>query len=164
MDKINCLIAKILCKESRTPFNKIGEELGISTQTVIRRYKQLKKSLFTLSSITINLEKLGFKASVALTIKLFSGKKALISTVYEQIFNLPNVIVAIETLGPTDFLFMVPIRSFDEIFVLLEKVSNIDGVEEVDITLHRPHTTWPRQLYDKLLNKYSCKSDNVKKL
>jgi DNA-binding Lrp family transcriptional regulator len=164
MDEIDCLIAKILCEKSRTSFKEIGEKLGISTQTVMRRYKKLKKSLFTFSSITIDLEKLGFQASVSLCIKVSSGKKALISTIYDQIMKLKNVIVAIETLGPTDLLFMVPIKSFAELFSLLEQISNIEGVKEIDITVYNPHSVWPRQRYAKLLQNYNCKSHHQDKI
>ena len=160
MDEVDCLIAKILCKKSRTSFKKIGEELGISTQTVMRRYAKLKKTLFTCSSITVNLEKLGFQASVGLSIKVSSGKKALISTIYDQIVKLPNIIVAFETLGPTDIIVMTPVRSFAELFALLEKISNIEGVKEMDLTLFEPHTAWPRQLYSQLLKNHKCESDN----
>ena len=160
MDKVDCLIAKILCERSRTSFKKIGETVGISTQTVMRRYEKLKKSLFTFSSITIDLKKLGFQASVGLSIKVSSGKRALISTIYDQIVRLPNIIVALETLGPTDIVVMAPIRSFAELLALLEKISNIEGVKELDLTLYEPHTAWPRQLYSGLLKEHKCESNN----
>lgn len=160
MDEIDCLIAKILCDNSRTSFKKIGEQLDISTQTVMRRYKKLKKSLFSFSSITVDLGKLGFQASVGLSIKVSSGKKASISTIYDQILRLPNIIVAYETLGPTDLILLAPVRSFDDLFVLLEKISNIECIKEIDVTIYKPNTVWPRQLYAQLLKDYVCKSDN----
>jgi DNA-binding Lrp family transcriptional regulator len=42
-------------------FRKVAEMLGISTQAVIRRYNRLKKNVLSYSSITVNLEKLGYR-------------------------------------------------------------------------------------------------------
>lgn len=159
MDGIDYRIAKILCEKSRTPFKKIGEKIGVSTQTVMRRYKKLEKNLFTFSSITVDLEKLGFEASVSLSIKVASNKKKLTKDIFNQLIILPNVIVAFETLGPTDIILMVPIKSTKELFSLMEKISNIEGIQEIDLTIFKGHSSWPRQLYAGLLNNSKYKSN-----
>ena len=152
MDEINYQILKILCKNSRTPFKKIAEQIGVSTQTVMRKYKKLKKTHFLLSAITVNLEKLGFQATLGLGIKVSSFEAQATSNVYNKLVTLPNIIVASKSLGPTNINLLVPIKEIADIFTLLEKISNIEGVEEIDVTLFKPHTAWPRQIFADMLD------------
>jgi len=151
MDEIDAEIAKILSKNARTPFRKIAQQLDISPQMVIRRYKKLRKTVFSYSSVTVNLEKLGFKAAVAFSLKISKEKQGEISKIYDKITKFPNVIVANRLLGTVDMFCLVPVRSFEEIFEFQNRLSEIEGIEEVDLTLYRIHNNWPRQLFNKLL-------------
>ncbi len=151
MDKIDLEIAKILSKNARTPFRKIADQLEISPQMVMRRYKRLQKTVFAYSSITVNLEKLGFKASAAFCLKISKGKQGEIDQIYDKLTKFPNVIIAGRLLGAVDMCLLVPLRSFEEVFEFQQRLSEIEGIEEVDITLYKVHKNWPRQLYTHLL-------------
>ena len=151
MDQTDLEIAKILSKNSRTPFRKIAQQLNISPQMVIRRYKKLRKTIFSYSSITVDLEKLGFKASASFSLKISKDKQGEISRIYDQIVKFPNVVVANRVLGTVDMYCLVPVRSFEEIFEFQNRLSEIEGIEEVEMTIYKPHRNWPRKLYDKLL-------------
>lgn len=151
MDKTDIEITKILSKNARTPFREIAKQLGISPQMVIRRYKKLKETTFAYSSVTVNFEKLGFKASAAFSLKITKEKQGEIGRIYEKITSFPNVIVANKTLGTIDMFCLVPVRSFEEIFEFQNRLSEIEGIEEIEMTIYKPHKNWPRQLYSQLL-------------
>ncbi len=151
MDKIDLEIAKILSMNARIPFRKIAQQLDISPQMVIRRYQKLRKTLFSYSSVTLNLEKLGFKASAVFSLKISKEKQGEIDRIYDKITKFPNVIVANKLLGPVDIFCLVPVKSFEEIFEFQNRLSDIVGIEEVNMTIYRAHKNWPRQLYHKLL-------------
>jgi Lrp/AsnC family transcriptional regulator for asnA, asnC and gidA len=151
MDRIDLEIAKILSENARIPFRKIAEQLEISPQMVIRRYRRLRKTVFAYSSVTVNLEKLGFKASAGFCLKISKEKQEEITQIYNKITKFPNVIVAGRLLGSVDMCFLVPLRSFEEVFDFQQRLSEIEGIEEVDITLYKIHKNWPRQLYSNLL-------------
>ncbi len=151
MDEIDLEIAKILSKNARTPFRKIAQQLNISPQMVIRRYQKLRKTVFSYSSVTLNLEKLGFKASVAFSLKISKEKQGEIGRIYDKITKFPNVLVANRLLGPVDMFCLVPVRTFEEIFEFQNRLSVIEGIEEVNMTIYRAHKNWPRQLYNNLL-------------
>jgi len=157
MDKIDLEIARILSKNARTPFRQIAQQLQISPQMVIRRYEKLKKAVFSYSSVTVNLEKLGFKASVAFSLKISKEKQSEIGKIYDKITKFPNVIVANRLLGVADMFLLAPVRNFEEVFELQDRLSEIDGIEELDITLYRIHKNWPRQLYTNLLEDQTFK-------
>lgn len=151
MDNTDLEIAKILSKNARVSFRKIAEQLEISPQMVIRRYKRLRKTVFSGSSITVNLEKLGFKASATFCLKISKEKQGEITQIYDKITKFPNVIVASRLLGAVDVCLMVPLRSFDEVFEFQQRLAEVEGIEEVDMTLYKAHKSWPRQLYNRLL-------------
>jgi DNA-binding Lrp family transcriptional regulator len=154
MDKIDLEITRILAKDARISFRKIADQLEISPQMVIRRYKRLQKTVFTYSSVTVNLEKLGFKASAAFCLKISKGKQEEIDQIYDKLTKFPNVIIASRLLGAVDMCLLVPLRSFEEVFEFQNLLSEIEGIEEVDITLYKIHKNWPRQLYTRLLQEY----------
>src|SRR3990170_2837954 len=63
IDETDRKIARILSRSARTPFKRIAEQLGISTKNVIQRYRRLRREkVLTLSSITVDLNKLGYNA------------------------------------------------------------------------------------------------------
>jgi DNA-binding Lrp family transcriptional regulator len=70
-------IAKILSQNSRAQFKKIAEQLNISTKTVINRYKRLRGHVLTLSTITVDLKKLGYNAIATLFMKAVNKSKIL---------------------------------------------------------------------------------------
>jgi Lrp/AsnC family transcriptional regulator for asnA, asnC and gidA len=151
MDKVDIEIAKCVSKNARIPFKEIAMQLGISPQMVIRRYNNLKKTAFVYSSITVNLRKLGFQASVGFTLKIREENHREIDQIYDKITTFPNVIIADKMLGPCDMSFLVPVRSFEEIFKVQERLANIKGIEKVEMTIYRAHENWPRQICNKLL-------------
>jgi len=152
VDEIDIAITKILLKNARISFREIAKQLGISPQMVIRRYNKLKATFFAYSSVTVNFEKLGFKASVAFSFKIAKEKQGEIGRIYEKITSFPNVIVANKVLGTVDMFCLVPVRSFEEIFEFQNCLSEIEGIEEIEMTIYKPHKNWPRQLYSKLLD------------
>ncbi|PVX23458.1 MAG: transcriptional regulator, partial [Candidatus Bathyarchaeum sp.] len=53
MDQTDYKIVRILCKDARTPFQRIAKTLGIGTDTVIRRYNKLKEDGVILGSTVV---------------------------------------------------------------------------------------------------------------
>lgn len=151
MDKIDLEITKMVLKNARISFTEIARKLDISPQKAIRRYNNLKGTAFAHSSITVNLKKLGFKASVAFSLTIKEAKYKEIHEIYNEICELPNVIVVIRTFGSQDVIVLVPVRDFEELFQFQEYVCKIDGVEKVDVTIYKPHESWPPQISDKFM-------------
>ncbi|PVX25918.1 MAG: hypothetical protein CW691_03140, partial [Candidatus Bathyarchaeum sp.] len=64
MDKLDLKIIKKLMADSRTPFSKISSELGVSTDTVIRRYNKLKETGTIQPILNVDIFKLGYDVRV----------------------------------------------------------------------------------------------------
>ena len=150
IDEIDRQIAKILSRHSRTTFTKIAAELNISTKTAIQRYSKLKGTVLTSSTITVNLEKLGYNAIVNLRLKL--SNKNPMSEILLKIFKIPNVIVVLEYIGGDVDLFpIIAVRDYRELFRLKEQLTEIQGIEEASMFLDEPYPAWPLNIFASLL-------------
>ena len=97
IDEIDRKIAKILSENSRTPFKKIAAQLDISSKAVIQRYKKLRENLLTLSTITLDLNKLGYNALANLYLKVSNRSK--MPEIYSQLLQISNLIVIVRLTG-----------------------------------------------------------------
>lgn len=149
LDQIDRQIAKILSYSSRTPFRRIAEEVGISTKSVINRYHKLRGTVLTHSTITIDLNKLGYSAWGHLFVK--AANRSKMPEIYSQILQIPNLIVAIRYIGAYDLYATVALESYEEMFRLTEYMRRIKGIERNDIFPGRVWPIWPLNLFPSLL-------------
>jgi DNA-binding Lrp family transcriptional regulator len=148
MDEIDRKIAKILAHKARTSFRKISEQVGISTKNVIERYKKLRGTVLTLSTITVDLNKLGYTGAF-LFIKL--ENKSKITEVSTELLKIPNVIVLIKYIAPFDVFAHAVFEDFQEYFRLIEIINNIQNIEQLDISLVPIYPQWPPNFFAHLL-------------
>ena len=146
-------IAKILLNDAKIPFSNIAKKLKLSPNSVIRSYRKLKKEeILSYSTITINLEKIGYKAMAIFYLKasqISSGSK-----LYNKFIQTPNVIVAIKIIGPYDVVINVPIVTFSELLELKEKILKAPEIEQMSLEIHGPVKKWPLNVFAALLDKY----------
>jgi DNA-binding Lrp family transcriptional regulator len=149
MDEIDRKIAKILSQHSRTTFRKIAEQTGISTKNVIQRYRRLRNNVLTLSTITVNLKKLGYNALVFAYVKV--GNKSKIQEIYNQLVVYPNMTMVTRLIGPYDLALNLVIQDFQELFKFKQDVRKIPGIENVEIYLGPVMQVYPLNLFQGLL-------------
>jgi Lrp/AsnC family transcriptional regulator for asnA, asnC and gidA len=142
-------IAKILSENSRTPFKKIAEELGISSKTVIQRYRKLRRNLLTLSTVTLDLNKLGYTALASLYVK--ASNRSKMQDICSQLLQIPNLIVIIKLIGAYDLYAAIAIENFEKLFEANEKIRRISGVETIEVILTPMCPSWPLNLFPSLL-------------
>ncbi|MGE5554966.1 MAG: Lrp/AsnC family transcriptional regulator [Methanocella sp.] len=149
LDEIDRKIAIIVSTKARTPFRHIAEEVGVSTKTVIQRYKKLREKLLVRSTITIDMNKLGYKALADLLIKVTNRSK--LTEIYSQLLQIPNVIVIIRLLGDYDLYVAVALEDFSKMFDVSERISKISGIEKPYFFLTPMVPSWPFNLFSSLL-------------
>ena len=153
LDEIDKKIAKILSENSRTPFKQIAAQLDVSSKTVIQRYKKLRENLFTFSTITLDLSKLGYKALANLYIKVSNRSK--MNEIYSQLLEIPNVIVIIRLIGAYDLYCALVLEDFEQMFEANDKIRKISGVEATTSYLTRLPPSWPLNLFPSLIDNES---------
>ena len=149
LDKTDLSIMKVLSQNARISFRRLADRLGISTQSVIRRYERLRKEVLPYSSITLDLSKIGFMGTVSILIKVTHKQK--ISDVLDKILQIPNVIAAFRVLGLADIMISIPFTTVEQLFILEQEIFQISGVVQTELLLRRPFHIWPLNVFDKLL-------------
>ena len=123
--------------------------MDISSKTVIQRYKKLRENLLTLSTITLDLNKLGYKALANLYIKVSNRSK--MSDICSQLLQIPNLIVIIRLIGSYDLYAAIVLEDFDKMFDANEKIRRISGIETTEVILTPMPPSWPLNLFPSLL-------------
>jgi len=150
-DEIDQIILSMLSENSRIHFKKIAEQLGISTQSVSRRYNRLRKGVSPYSSITLDLRKLGYVGTALFLIKVSPEQDA--TKVFQEILKIPNVITAIRTLGNFDMFIAAPFSDYENTFKLNQSITGIPGVMQIELLWGKPFPEWPLNVFSKILQK-----------
>jgi len=138
MDKIDFEIIKKILDNCRTPFSKIASELGVSTETVIRRYNKLKEDEVIKPTIYVDVFKLGYGIRVWYMISLMNQVDK--STVLQEIVKIPDVNRVIKAVGEYDLLAIAPVRDFKHMFEIGEKIEKIEGLLKIEARQFLPLT------------------------
>jgi Lrp/AsnC family transcriptional regulator, regulator for asnA, asnC and gidA len=139
LDKIDLYIIEALTKDARTPFRKIAAALGLSPDTVIDRYKNIKeKGIIRGSTIVLNPKKIGYNAMAIFMIEISpkedNENNLDLLTILEKIIKLNNIIVASKTIGDHDLLAIGVIKDFQHLFEVRKEIAAIPGVKDMEIS------------------------------
>ncbi len=149
LDKTDLQIIKALSKNASISFRKIAEKLGISTQSVIKRYKQMRKTVLPFSAITVDLEKLGYTGIAIFSVN--SSHKHTTSKVFDEIVRIPNVIVAHKCMGAIDINLVAPFSNFKQLREVQQRICSTPGVKEIEIFVGEVFPSWPLNLFAGLI-------------
>jgi DNA-binding Lrp family transcriptional regulator len=150
LDEIDREIIRALAHQSRMPFNQLAKTLGVSTNMIIRRYAQLRAlNIITRSHVTLNFKKLGYNAFAVFFLKTI--KKSDIAKVYNQIVRLPNVVDVVKYIGIYDMRVSLPLVDLDAVFSLNEQIEKIEGIDKVELSLHKLPEAWPFTVFPALV-------------
>jgi len=131
MDELDREILKILIKDARTPFIKIGKMLGVSKDQVKRRYTRIKQRNSNLkSTLILDFEKMGFKNIMGFSIKTCS--EADVPKVKAKLFDCPKRGYLSEQIGDFDFYFDVYLTKIEEIYEVMEYLRQIEGIQSLN--------------------------------
>jgi Lrp/AsnC family transcriptional regulator for asnA, asnC and gidA len=149
IDEIDRKIAKILSQKSRTPFLKIAEQLNISSKNVIQRYKRLRGNVLTSSTITVDLNKLGYNAGAIFFMNVTNRSK--IPEIQNQLLQIPNLIATMKYIGPVDLFAYVVLADFADLFKLKQAFRGIKDIEKAEPVLEPLFPSWPPNHFGLLL-------------
>ena len=137
MDDLGEKIIQELSEDGRKPFSQIAEKLGVSTQTIGRKYDRMKKDgTIILSSITIDIEKLGFLGSAHLLIKTKLGVSA--AQTVEKLKTTPNVLIATRSIGAYEVYAVVAFRSAKNLFESVSRIKALPDILTLDMSFAIP--------------------------
>lgn len=130
MNNIDSKIIEKLLDNSRVPFSKVAKELEVSTDTVIRHYKELKKKGVIKPITIINLGNFGYSAGVWYMLSL--KPQTNISEIIKKISKIKNIIFVIKAVGTYDLLVIAMVRNFDEMFKVGEELYKDHNISKIE--------------------------------
>jgi len=141
IDKIDECILNALISNARMPFSHIAEQIGISTKTVIERYRKLRKECVAYATLSLNLRKLGYSGYASYNIKV--SAKSWVSEVFDQVTKLPNVVAALRLIGPYNINALAPFSTPEHLKETHSSISQIPGIEKIDVQIGHSMDVWP---------------------
>lgn len=131
LDQTDRLIIELLHKDSRVSFRNIAKETGLSTDTIMRRYRHLEKEKVIQPIIKVNLSKLGYEGIASFGIMIASQNMR--RKITENVAEILDVNAVMETTGEYDLMVLCAIRNVTHAFKIGEDISKIIGVRRVSL-------------------------------
>lgn len=142
MDEIDSFIIKRMTEDARVSFRKIAEELGVSPDTVISRYRALKEEgVIRGSTVVLDPKKIGYKGMAAFMIDIsptyITATKVTppkTAAILEKVIKMPDIILATKTVGDHDLLAIAVIRDVEHLIATGADIARIPGVKDMRVS------------------------------
>ena len=142
IDEVDKQIVAKLTLDGRASFNQIANEIGISTDTVVKRYHKLRKKGAIKVSVQINPNKIGYNSILDFNIT-FVSINGLSDSVVEALAKIPDVIIITKTSGDFDLQVTAMVRDINEIFSIQDEITRICGVTKMESSARKIPDKWP---------------------
>jgi DNA-binding Lrp family transcriptional regulator len=142
IDKLDKQIVEKLTLNGRASFTKIAKEIGLSTDTVVKRYHRLREKGAIKVSIQINPNKIGYASILDFNIA-FTALCGLSDTVVEALAKIPDVIIITKTSGDYDLQLSAMVRDISQSFAMQDQIARICGVTKIEASARKIPDKWP---------------------
>jgi Lrp/AsnC family transcriptional regulator for asnA, asnC and gidA len=136
VDETDLQILRELNIDVRKPFRKIAKKIGVSTQTVIKRFNEMKEmGTIESCSITININKIGYEGTAHL---LITATKGHLSDALEQLKKIKNIIIASKAIGDFEAYAVLLFRNITELYTKVIQMRTIPYISDVEVSIAVP--------------------------
>jgi DNA-binding Lrp family transcriptional regulator len=142
IDDVDRQIMEKLATEGRMSFTKIAKEIGLSTDTVAKRYRRLEKNGIIKVSIQINPNVIGYCAIMDFNIA-FTASEGLTETIVESLSRIPDVIVITKTSGDYDLHLTAMVRDIAQSFDIQDEIARVCGITKIEASARKIPDRWP---------------------
>lgn len=140
IDEIDMQIVEKLAMNGRASFRKIAEEIGTSTDTVIKRYQKLKGNGIMKVCIQIDPAKIGYHAILDFSIAFVQSNSSVMA---ENLAKIPDVVFVIKTSGDYDIYMTAMARDIQQLLAIHEEIAKIPGITRLETDIGRTIGIWP---------------------
>ena len=139
MDEIDLRIAEELMIDAQIPFRRIALKLGISPETVRKRYERMKRDgQILLCSVSIDFSKIGYEGIVFLMIESMERSETSAS-----LKEMRNVISVNRAIGDFDILVVAVVQDIADLLKLVNEVRQLPKVNRVELFLGTLNVPFP---------------------
>ncbi|PVX23110.1 MAG: hypothetical protein CW691_11615 [Candidatus Bathyarchaeum sp.] len=137
MDEIDLEILKELNQDARKSFREIAKKIGVSNQTVINRYNEMKKNgTIQFCSISIDLKKIGYTSSVQLLMNSSKGNN--LSKTIEKLKKTKNVLIVSKTIGDFEGYVHLAFKNIQELYELILQIKKHEEIGKIEMSFVVP--------------------------
>jgi Lrp/AsnC family transcriptional regulator for asnA, asnC and gidA len=141
IDEKDIKIADKLAQDGRAPIAEIAKEIGISNETVKKRYEKLCKKGVIKVTIQTDLTEIGYRAMAVFYVSTNLQENSF--SIIDQISQIPDVISIMKNSGDYDLQVYAMIRDIDELIDIQENMCKIRGITKIDLEMTRCPNIWP---------------------
>jgi DNA-binding Lrp family transcriptional regulator len=123
-------------------FTELSEKIGLSTNTVLKRYYKLVENRSIKVSIQIDPKKIGYTSILDFNIA-FTTLQGLSDNIVEAFANIPDIIIITKTSGDYDLQLTAMIRDIEQSFVIQDQIARIHGVTQIETSSRKIPDKWP---------------------
>lgn len=141
IDEKDSLIIEELIKNSRISFRKLSKRIGVSTDTVRRRYEQLKQNSVITARIQIDAAKVGYEATAYFSLRVEPECSAL--DIARKIAEMPDVFYVMNCVGSYDIVVMLMMKSVQHMLTTGGNIVRIPGIRRTETVINGLPPKWP---------------------
>ena len=142
IDELDKHIVAKLALKGRASFTEIAKQIGVSTDTVVKRYRKMRKRGSIKISIQINPNKIGYYSILDFNMA-FSNLGGFTPTIVESLAKIQNIIIITKTSGEYDLQVTAMVRDITEWFAIQDKISRIHGITRMEVSARKIPDMWP---------------------
>jgi DNA-binding Lrp family transcriptional regulator len=136
MNAVDIQILTELMADAQTPFSHIAKKVGVSHETVRKRYERMKKK-GTIKQCTVLVDghKLGDEGTVFLMLSCASEVKK--EDVMKNLTQIPDLYMIVPLIGDYDFFAWARLKNVQQLAYLvgdIRRLGNINRIETILLT------------------------------
>jgi DNA-binding Lrp family transcriptional regulator len=136
MNAVDIQILMELMADAQTPFSHIAKKIGVSHETVRKRYERMKKKgIIKQCTVLVDGHKLGDEGTAFLMLSCASEVKK--EDVMKSLTQIPDLYMIIELIGDYDFFAWARLKNVQQIAHLIgdiRRLGNINRIETILLT------------------------------
>ena len=129
LDDRDVRILRVLERDARNSFAEIARDLGVSIDTVTKRYrKMLDMGVLKRTTILLNPRTLGVETIASLELEIDYSR---VEKLVERICGVPGIVFCTPSLGRKDIFAIAFLESVEELSRITFQLKGLEGVREV---------------------------------
>jgi Lrp/AsnC family transcriptional regulator for asnA, asnC and gidA len=141
LDAKDIQLVEALNQNGRLPFSRIGQSLGVSTDTVTRRYLRLVQNGYIKVSIQINPRLLGYKAIINFFLAFLSQSE--MQKAVDSLSKITNITYIVKISGDFDLQITALVKEVEDIFTLNQEIMKIPYIGRIEAVVREIPPIWP---------------------
>ena len=142
IDDVDKQILQKLTLDGRIAFTEIGKEIGLSTNTVIKRYHKLVENGSIKVSIQIDPKKIGYTSIMDFNIA-FTTHGSLSYDIVDSLAKIPDITIITKISGDYDLQVTAMVKDIEESFFIQDQIARIEGVTQIETSSRKIPDMWP---------------------